>query len=209
MQTMLQKTPILDILKRKNNTYQGRQMSDIKLVVVDVSKLTKTQKQGVLKLRQECFSEVSPLVFREHFVAKRFARIFAYDGKEIIGGTGLFKRDIDFAGQKVFIGGLGGVCVLPKYRRLGIASKMVKKGLEILKKDGCDVAGLTVNLEKNIHSLYEKAEFVILKQKSTFTDIHGLKNYLDITMLAPLNSVEKFNYITNSKKTFHWGKGYW
>lgn len=181
----------------------------MRLKYFPVGKLIKSQKKAIFKLRKECFSDLDPEELKKHFIAKRFGRIFVHQNKKIIAGTGLFKRYVNFDGKRILLGGLGGVCVLKKYRRRGIATKLVRYGLNILQKKGCDVATLSVDLEKQIYGLYKKNGFKFINRKVSFNDINHKKHYIDGVMFLPLHSQEKYDHIMNSKKNLHMGKGYW
>lgn len=121
----------------------------------------------------------------------------------------LFKRDIEFDGRSLALGGIGGVCVAENMRRKGIATEMIRKGLEVLREKGCEVACLNADLSRNVYRLYENIGFKLMDRKISFEDINGKIRYDDGTMFVPLCSKEIFEHIMKSDKTFHYGKGYW
>jgi predicted acetyltransferase len=181
----------------------------IKLQFVLEKNLNNSQKIGMKKLQQECFSDVPRQALEEDFIAKDYGRLFAIDKNEIIGMLNVFVRNIAFNNKKIKIGGLGGVCITTPWRRKGIGLTLVKEGLEILKKEKCDIACLNVDLKKKAYKLYEKAGFKFMKRKISFENIKG-KIKLDTgTMFIPVCSKPIYNFIMKSKKTFHYGKGYW
>lgn len=187
-------------------------MKKIKLIFVPINEITVEQKKAILKFRMECFSGLDSKEINDFFVPAdqdRFGRIFASLDNEIVGGTGLFQRVINYDSKKINLGGMGGVCVLPKYQRQGFGSQIVEFAMGILKRKNCDVVILSVGLENKIYSLYEKVGFKFLKQKVTFTNSKGKKLIEDATMITPLNSHDIYEFIINNKKTFHWGKGIW
>ena len=62
--------------------------------------------------------------------------ILAWDKDKLIGETRIFKRTILFNGQKILLGGIGSVATHADFRKQGIATKMVKKAMDLLKKKG-------------------------------------------------------------------------
>ncbi|EKD65402.1 MAG: hypothetical protein ACD_50C00097G0003 [uncultured bacterium] len=104
---------------------------------------------------------------------------------------------------------MGGVCVAENMRRHSIATQMLKKGLEILKKEKCDIACLNVDLKKDVRKLYEKAGFTLMDRKISYENSKGVIKFDNGTMFAPILSKQTYDYIMNSTETFHYGKGYW
>jgi len=186
-------------------------MDSIKLILVPENRPSDQQKQGIIGLQRQCFGDVDPLEAEECFCAESFARILAYSNEEVVGCLTLHKRKIEFDGRNVFVGGAVGACVAEHMRGKGIGTKMMKKGLEILKEEGCDVVCLNADPinRKVAFELYKKLGFKLVGRKISFEDIHGNIRHDTGTMFKPLRSQELFNHIMNSKKTFHYGKGYW
>ena len=176
---------------------------------VKVTELKPDQQAGLDSLNQECFGDVSSIEINDNFIAKPFGYIFAMVGKEMIGRVALFKREVVFSGQKVILGGIGGVCVTTSHRHHGIASSMLKRALLILSDEKCDVACLNVDLEKKIYPIYEKLGFTMMPRKISFENIRGEIIHESGTMFIALNSPDKYNLIMNSPITFHYGHGYW
>lgn len=184
-------------------------MNEIKIILVQEAELTPSQKESIFKLQKECFSDVDRQSIEEDFIAESFARIFALKNQGIVGILCLFKRDIIFSGKKILLGGLGGTCVTESSRQRGIANKMLKKGLEILKQEKCDIACLNVDLKKQAYKLYEKVGFKLMKRKISFENSKGKIKFDTGTMFIPVCSKQIYDCVMKSKKTFHYGKGYW
>lgn len=176
---------------------------------VKLGDMTPLYQADLDKLNKECFGDVPDEESKEDFFAEPYSYLFAMIGNQMISRVALFKREVVFAGQKIALGGIGGVCVGVDYRHHGVASSMVKRGLVILRAEGCDVACLNVDLEKKIYSLYTKLGFVMMERDISFENVHGVIKHEPGTMFAPLNSPEKFALIMNSSETFHYGRGYW
>jgi GNAT superfamily N-acetyltransferase len=184
-------------------------MDNIKVLVVSENELTDQQRLGIGNLERQCFSDVDPKEAEECFYAKSFGRILAYSDDRLVGHLMLIRRNIEFDGRKVSLGGVAGACVTENMRGKGIATKMIKKGLEVLRKEKCDVACLNVDLSKKAYKLYEKLWFRLMNRKISFEDIHGNIRCDNGTMFIPICSEEIYNYIMRSDKIFHYGEGYW
>ncbi len=186
-------------------------MSLIKLILVPEDELSDQQKQGVLKLERRCFGDVDPKEVEECFYAEVHARILAYSNEELVGYLILHKRNIEFDDREIIVGGAVGVCVAECMRGKGIGKRLMKKGLAVLKKQGCDVACLNADPKnrKAAFELYKKLDFKLMERRISFEDIHGNIRYDTGTMFIPLNSNSLFNHIMNNRNTFHYGKGYW
>lgn len=87
----------------------------------------------------------------------------------------LHKRHIEFAGRKAILGGTAGACVAEHMRERGITSRMMKKGLEVLKEQKCDVACLNADplKRKTAFKLHKNVGFKLMDRKISFEDIHG------------------------------------
>ncbi|OIN93748.1 hypothetical protein AUJ38_03050 [bacterium CG1_02_42_9] len=86
---------------------------------------------------------------------------------------------------------------------------MLKEGLKLLKKEKCDIACFNVDLKKEAYLLYEKVGFKTMMRKISFENIKGEIKYDAGTMFIPLCSQAVYDYVMQSKNTFHYGKGYW
>jgi len=184
-------------------------VEDIKIVSIPANKVTNSQHRSIIQLQKVCFSHVDTKEIQEHFFPKGFAWVFAYSINELVGILELHKRRCVFDKFKFLLGGVAGVCVDSCTRKSGIGSKLVIKGLEVLKEVGCDVACMTVDLEEPMYGFYEKLGFKMMERKISFTDIHGKCIYENGSMFIPINSMDIYNYIMNSRKIFHYGNGYW
>ena len=186
-------------------------MSLIKLVLVPEDELSDQQKQGVLELERQCFGDVDPKEGEECFYAEVHGRILAYSREELVGYLILHKRNMEFDGREIIVGGAAGACVAECMRGRGIGERLMKKGLAALKKQGCDVACLNADPKnrKAAFELYKKLGFKLMEKRISFEDIHGNIRYDTGTMFIPLMSRELFNHIMNGKNIFHYGRGYW
>lgn len=136
--------------------------------------------------------------------------ILYFDEDKLIGAQNIFLREIEFEGQKVLIGGLGGLCVNEAYRGKGIAQKLLSSAMEEMRKLNCDIGMLFTDVTNpRFQKLYGKFGFVVLGREYSLTDKNGQVQKDTSCMIAPINSEEKFNLILNSKQTPHIGAGEW
>jgi predicted N-acetyltransferase YhbS len=136
--------------------------------------------------------------------------IVALDGDEVVGLTIVYRRTIRFAGWPMTLGGLGDVCVDPRYRRRGIALRLVGAALDELKWAGCDVAYLCARLDKpGLTELYSQAGFVRLRHGHTFLGASGQRYIDDDGMVAPVLSQKFFEAIMVQPEPFDIGQGNW
>jgi len=184
-------------------------MDNLQITVVDENKITAQQHSDIKKLAAECFSDVSPTQEEEHFYAENFARILVYTNDFLVGHLKLFHRRTDYDNHDINLGGMGAVCVTSTYRGKGIATMMLKSGIEILKERKCDVICLNVDTAKQTHKLYESVGFTMLHKNISFEDSHGEIKFDNGTMFLPLLSDNLYNLIMKGDHTFHYGKGYW
>jgi GNAT superfamily N-acetyltransferase len=184
-------------------------MAPARIILIPEAKLNEEQRRGIDKLLKHCFSDVPEEEIEECFIAESFGRVLAYKNDVLVGHLRLFKRRVEFDGRELILGGIGGTCVLEDVRGKGIATKLIKKGVGVLKVEKCDVACLNADLSKTAYKLYEKLVFLLMKRKISFEDIHGRTRYDCGTMFIPICSKEIYQHIMSSDRTFHYGKGYW
>ena len=136
--------------------------------------------------------------------------ILAMESGRIIGETRVYKRTITFNGQKIVLGGIGSVATHPDFRKQGVATKMVRRGMDFLKKDLCDVAYLCADGQSlKALEFYESFGFRRLLQNHTYTGRSG-KRYTDTDgLLAPVGSKKLFNTILAAASPFDIGVGNW
>ena len=137
----------------------------------------------------------------DRFGSLPFAYVICYKDNEMVGVVNLLKRKIIFKGEKILLGGFGGVCIHIKYRRQGIALRLLKEGMKILKINKCDIAFLNTDIKK-LGTLYGKVGFVPLGRKYKATGLSN-KVYEDAGgMIAPICSKEIFNKVLKDTNIF-------
>lgn len=136
--------------------------------------------------------------------------ILAAENDQLIGETRIFKRTIKFNDKKIVLGGVGSVATHPDYRKQGLATRMVRKGMGLLNKEQCDVAYLCADVHSpKALEFYEQFGFRRLLQKHTYKGRSG-KRYIDSDgMIGPSGSKKLFHQILASPSPFDIGKGNW
>jgi predicted N-acetyltransferase YhbS len=191
-----------------NRVVMAKAMS--KLVYVDAGRLSLSQRERIRELQAECFSRVSRKEIAECFIAKEFGWVFASQGALIVGLIALFSRRVEFGGRRILLGGLGGTCVTVSARHRGLGSRLVRKGIVMLRQKKCDIACLNANIKDYpAGGLYGKLGFRLMKRPISFTDVHGKTRYDTGEMFVPICSGEIYELVMNSHSTFHIGRGYW
>lgn len=174
--------------------------------------------RSVKELDLLCFTHHGALTDKQHADgADRFCAqddliyyILAWEKDQLIGETRVFQRKILFNGQKIVLGGIGSVATHPDHRKQGIATKMVKRGMDFLKKDLCDVAYLCAD-GQSLAALefYESFGFRRLLQNHTYLGRSG-KRYTDTDgLLAPVGTKKVFKQILAAASPFDIGVGNW
>jgi ribosomal protein S18 acetylase RimI-like enzyme len=137
----------------------------------------------------------------DRFGSLPFGYVIGYEGDLIIGVTNLLKRNIKFKEQDITLGGFGGVCTHSEFRRQGIATKLLKEGMKILKDNKCGIAFLNTDPNR-LASLYNKIGFVPLQREYKATGASG-KIYLGKSgMIAPVCSKKIFKLVLKDTDVF-------
>ena len=134
--------------------------------------------------------------------------VLAFAGEQLVGAVQLSQRAIDFQGQKVQLGGLGGVATDAAWRGRGIASATTAAAMTRLRELGCDIAYLCTNIEKLSH-LYGQVGFVPLGRAHTYLGASGKRYTDDDGMVAPVNSPALLAAILADDQPFDIGRGNW
>lgn len=134
--------------------------------------------------------------------------VLAFAGERLVGAVQLSQRAIDFQGQTVQLGGLGGVATDAVWRGRGVASATTAAAMARLRERGCDVAYLCTNIAKRGH-LYRQIGFVPLGRAHTYLGASGKRYTDDDGMIAPVNSPDLFAAILADEAPFDIGRGNW
>lgn len=131
--------------------------------------------------------------------------VLAKDGNKKVGLIEIFlKKNAIVGKENIFVGGIGGVVVDRKYRHKGIATAMLKKTLEVLKKEKADIAMLCTEIER-LGPLYKGIGFVPLRRPYLYTDRKGEIKEDAQGMVAALSSKDAFERILASPEIINVG----
>ncbi len=170
------------------------------------------RKEFLNAFRLFCFDKADDSLRRaNHYFSQSCIRIVAKGSEgNLIGYLRLIKRHAEYLGEKILIGGIGDVAVHPLYRRQGVATQLLKKGMEILEREKCDVSLLFTDLEEK-GGLYERVGFIPWRKPYRYHDKDGNVCTVDKdeTMLAPLCSHEVFERLLHKDDILEVGKGNW
>jgi len=115
----------------------------------EIRDITKSELKGTLDFQQR--------IFQIHDMPRRYPNFFENldkrdpyfrcenvfvalkDGK-IVSHIQVFPKLIRIGKAQVWMGGIGGVATAPEYRRMGLASRLMWKGLEYMKDEGMETS---------------------------------------------------------------------
>jgi len=130
-----------------------------------------------------------------------FGYVLGYIGTNLVGVINLLKRTIIYHKKQLLLGGFGGVCTHKEYQRQGIATTLLRSGMDCLKKEMCDVAFLCTDLD-TLAPLYEQVGFAPLRRPYTATGKSGTIYEDSGGMIAPICSQDIFQQILQDKSSF-------
>jgi|GEM_PF-5316354 len=107
-----------------------------------------------------------------NFFSKAKKIVFAKIDGELVGAANIGYRTINFDGENIYIGTIGGVVTHTDYRRMGVATKVMERVIEEMKEDKADVSLLCTDIPK-LKGLYGIVGFVPLGKKYFFVDKNG------------------------------------
>jgi predicted N-acetyltransferase YhbS len=203
--------------RKSGQPEQSGEPPDVRNLVVRDSDLTAAQRSAVHRLQVTCLSDVPCEELMEDFVAESFAKVLAYlgndgDGSELVGCLSMFKREIEYEGQGVVLGGFGGTCTRADLRRRGIGTRVCRAAADLLREEGCGVAFLAA--APGTERFYGQFGFAPLGKPYTFVSARGVTKQPDTWadgMLAPVCSRVVFKRILRGRTPLLLGpeKGYW
>lgn len=182
-------------------------MVDIKFVFKN--EITETQKVMLNAVNKVCFGFDDTEINQEEghmFGAKEFGAYLLLDNTTVVGVSYLYKRLSEYDGQQFFIGGFGGLGILPDYRGNGYARQMVEKSLHLAAEVGVDIACLFTDRDETTYKLYEKFGFVYLNREAYYFDSLGVEKTLDDVMILGLGDKMLAKKILSTNYKFHYGK---
>lgn len=133
------------------------------------------------------------------------------DGERAVGRAAVHKTLTQYDGQQYFLGGFGGLAVLPEYQGQGYARKLAEAALEKANEIGVDIACMEVDTQSGITDFYQKLGFAFLNRPAYFIN-HGNNEVTDDNvMIMGLRNKSLANKILTTNHKFHYGNnlGHW
>lgn len=183
----------------------------VDIIVVDEDKVTSEQAKEMLRLQIACFSgQVTAEEIEEDFNRPPVVRVLAYHQGDLIACAEVFKREVEYDGQKITLGGFS-PCTREDWRGQGIATRVCRAAMDYLQRQGCDIAFLSVDTERETHPLYEGLGFRMLPRPFIYANIRGELKESDGGMIAPLRSPALFKCVLHGDAHFALTPevGYW
>lgn len=178
-------------------------------VVTSEQDLTAEQNAAIDILAKKCFPQVDEQEVLEDFYTPNVARVLVHEGDTLIGYAGIHITKVGYQDREIKLGGFGGVCVAEDYRNKGIGNTICVAAMEFLKKEGCDIAFLSIDTSGSSAQFYNKFGFEELKLPFTWTNSKGERKSDMGGMIAPLNSKEIFQFVLSGSDSLFVGEGYW
>jgi len=134
-----------------------------------------------------------------------------FDGERAVGRAAVHKVPTEYNGQEYYLGGFGGLAVLPEYQGKGYARKLAEAAMEKAYEIGVDVACMEVDTGSGITDLYQKLGYEFLNRPAYFIN-HGNNEVTDDkVMIKGLRNKDLADEILTTDYKFHYGKclGHW
>ncbi len=128
------------------------------------------------------------------------------DDDKVVGNAFLYKRLSEYDGQNYYIGGLGGLAVMPEYRGKGYARELTEKTLKMSYEIGVDVACLFISREETLYKFYESLGFAFLYREAYYINSLGNEQIENDVMIMGLNDIALAEKILTTNHKFHYGK---
>ena len=180
--------------------------------------MTEKQQKDVDIINETCLSG-DPDELKEEFDESTYeysapedGMFLLFDGERAVGRAAVHKVLTEYNGQEYYLGGFGGLAVLPEYQGKGYARKLAEAALEKSYKIGIDVACMEAETETSITDFYQKLGFKFLNRPAYFIN-HGNNEVSDNNvMIMGLNNKKLADEIFTTNHKFHYGKkhlGHW
>jgi len=184
--------------------------------------MTEEQQKDVDIINDTCLgdSDGSEEEFDEstyEYSAPEDGMFLLFDDERAVGRAAVHKVLTDYDGQEYYLGGFGGLAVLPEYQGKGYGRMLAEAALEKSYEIGIDVACMEVPTEENdpeevfVVDLYRKLGFVFLGRPAYFIN-HGNNEVTDDdVMIMGLRDKSLAEKILTTNHKFHYGKsmGHW
>jgi len=134
-----------------------------------------------------------------------------FDGERAVGRVAVHKSPTEYNNQAYYLGGFGGLAILPEYQGGGYARKLAEAALARATEIGVDVACMCVEMNTGITDFYEKLGFKFLNRPAYFINWIDKEKSDDTVMIMGLNNKKLADEILQTNHKFHYGKnkGHW
>lgn len=143
-------------------------MKIIRIIEFDIEKKVHNQ---IKNLRNICFPETQSQY--SYYKQLPHFRYLAFEESVVIAHLGIDHRVISVGNSIFSIFGLVDLCVMPKYQKKGIATKLIALLTDLAKEKSIDFLFLLASNKK----LYFKNGFKVVSNYCSWLKIHEHKNY--------------------------------
>jgi GNAT superfamily N-acetyltransferase len=145
---------------------------------------------------------------KDKYFSLPYAYLVAIEQENIISVTALFKRQLTYNRQTVNIGAFGYLTTAKKKRRRGVATALLKRGIEDFKSKNFDIAFLCTDInDPGLIKLYNRVGFFLLRKSYTYIGKSGAQYTEDNGMIASINCREKFELVQEGQEVLNLGVG--
>ena len=191
-------------------------LTSIEIRYIPHGKITKKQQQDVDFINEICLSDESDedVEFDEstyEYSAPEDGIFLLFDDDRVVGRAAVHKVLTEYDGQEYYLGGFGGLAVLPLYQGKGYARKLAEAALKKANEIGIDIVCMEANIESGITKFYEELGFVFLNRPAYFINHDNNEVTDDNVMVMGLRNKELADKILTTGHKFHYGKslGHW
>jgi GNAT superfamily N-acetyltransferase len=187
------------------------------IIVTNEHALTSVQEDEFLQLAIQCFPGVTAEEAEEDFCCEPVVRVLAYRQEELVAGAEVFRREVEYEGRAIVVGGFGPF-VREDLRNRGIGTGVCRTAMDYLQEQGCDVAFLAIGSEEEsgwqYHArlrFYERLGFALLDRPILYANARGELLESEGGLIAPLCSQELCERILHGESPFSLAPepGYW
>jgi GNAT superfamily N-acetyltransferase len=178
--------------------------------------ITERQQKDVDIINEICLSDPSKPkeefdINTYEYSAPEDGKYLLFDGERVVGQAAVHKVTAEYNGLEYYLGGFGGLSVLPEYQGMGYGRKLAEAAIKKSYEIGIDVACMEANTDSGIADFYQKLGFVFLNRPAYFIN-HGNNEVTDSNvMIMGLNNKHLAEEILSTSHKFHYGKslGHW
>ena len=175
------------------------------------NELSTAPQQRLKTIEETCFEISSEEIMKNGEKGHPFGAIecgvlVLLDGGEIVGNAYVYKRQAEYDGQKYFLGGIGGLAVMPEYRGMGYARQLTAQALNIAAELGVDIACLFMDRDNPLHKFYASLGYKFLDRRCYYIDSLQKEAYFDNVMILGLNDKSLAEKMLSTSYKFHYGE---